>query len=139
MKAAPLRWTLGVAASEFGLDRRTMAERVKASGAAPGEDGRFSSRQIATALYGDLAGEKLRKVRAEADLAEMEVLEKRKTSIPTAIFFPVLEQCFGAISAVIKRAPLIEAQRQEILSELRGVPATLWGQGFNSENLEAPK
>ena len=130
MKGESIRWTLGVAATEFGLDRRTMAERVRTSGAVAGEDGKFSTKQITAAVYGDLAGEKLRKMRAEADLAEMEVREKQKTSIPHEVFFPELDRLHGAIASVIRRSPLPPRDRDEILTELRGLPVTLWGKGY---------
>ena len=130
MKAEPLRWTLGQAASEFSLDRRTMAERVKTSGAVPGEDGKFSTRQITAAVYGDLAGEKLRKMRAEADLAEMEVREKQKTSIPVEIYYPEIERCFGAIASVIRSSGLPERERNEIFAELRDVGVKMQAKGY---------
>lgn len=134
MKLDPIRWSVGQAAAEFGLDRRTMAERVKTSGAVPGEDGKFSTRQIAAAVYGDLAGEKLRKMRAEADLAEMEVREKQKTSIPRDVFFPEIDRLFGAVAATIRQSRLAPADREEICAELRGFPATLWGKGYEPAN-----
>lgn len=137
MKADSIRWTLGVAATEFGLDRRTMAERVKTSGAVVGEDGKFSTRQIAAAVYGDLAGEKLRKMRAEADLVEMQVREKQKTSIPMEVFSPVIDQLFGAIATVIRQSPLSEREREEILADLRAAPVALWEKGYKPANPEA--
>ena len=130
MNAAPIRWTIGLAAGELGCDRRTLAERIKTSGGVPGEDGKFSTRQIFTALHGDLAGEKLRLVRAQADLAEAEAREKQKTSIPREVFFPVLEQVHGTVATIIRRSPLPPRERDEILTELRGVPATLWSKGY---------
>ena len=116
MNATPIRWTMGLAASELGCDRRTLAERVKTSGAVPGEDGKFSTRQIFTALHGDLAGEKLRLTRAQADLAEAEAREKQKTSIPCEVYYPAIEQLFGAIAAVINRSHLPASDLEEILA-----------------------
>ena len=81
MKAAPLRWTVGLAASEFGVDRRTVDSRLKAAAVVPAPDGTFSTGQIAAAIYGDLAGEKLRKLRAEANVAEMKDLQMRGTLV----------------------------------------------------------
>jgi hypothetical protein len=77
MKTSSLRWTVSQAASEFGMDRRTVDSRLKAAATVPAPDGTYSTGQIASAIYGDLAGEKLRKLRHEANLAEMKDLQMR--------------------------------------------------------------
>lgn len=99
-----MRWTIELAAREFDIDRRTLAKNLIAADIMPDEsDGRFSTKQITTAVFGDLEREKIRRERAEADLAEMKRDEKRRELVP----FVAVDQTWTAIVAAI---------RQEILA-----------------------
>ncbi len=130
MKATAIRWTLGMAALEFGIDRRTVATRAKGAGLVPGEDGKFSTAQVTRALHGDLAGERLRKLRAEADLAEIEAQDARKERIPIDVITFLTEQTFRAIATIIKCSRLPAAEKQEIFTELRTLPLAYAQKGF---------
>ena len=139
MKAAPFRWTLGLAATEFGADRRTLSTRAKTSGQVPGEDGKFSTRQIVTILHGDLAGEKLRKLRADADLAELERDALTKESIPIALIDRLVVGMIKGIVATIGRSHLAQADQTEIIEEMRTLIADLDAQGYQVPACKATK
>lgn len=68
----PKRWSISNAAGEFSLDPKTLSKAIRRESIEPGEDGKFSTVQICSAIYGDIDNEKLRLVRAQADTAEME-------------------------------------------------------------------
>lgn len=77
-----LRWTLPKAASEFGIHISTLGKRVKAAGVMPGKDGRYSTRDIAAAVYGDVARQRERYTRARADMAVLDLLERTEQLCP---------------------------------------------------------
>ena len=70
-----IRWTCDHAGSEFGADSKTISARLRQAGTAAGADGKFSTRQIVLAVFGDIDGERLREKRHQANLLEIE--EKR--------------------------------------------------------------
>lgn len=53
-----IRWTCDHAGSEFGADSKTISARLRQAGTAAGADGKFSTRQIALAVFGDIDGER---------------------------------------------------------------------------------
>ena len=121
MTVAPIRWTLGLAATEFGLDRRTLSTRAKTSGQVPGDDGKFSTRQINAIINGDTAGEKLRKLRAEADLAELERDGLTKRLVPIDEVDHLGCHLIKGIMAVIGRSQLPADERDDIQDEVRAM------------------
>ena len=71
MKTKPqLTWTISRAALEFGLERQTLRRRLADTQQTPDAKGRFTTRQICRAAFGDLHAERLRKTIAERRLAE---------------------------------------------------------------------
>ncbi len=79
--AGGLRWTILRAADECGVPREAVRRGLRAAGIEPGEDGRYTTRQIFQALHGDLEAERIRETRARAELLEMEAEEKRRTLV----------------------------------------------------------
>jgi phage terminase Nu1 subunit (DNA packaging protein) len=130
MKSAPIRWTAGVAALEFGMDRRVVAERLRMSGAVPGEDGKFSTRQIVAAIHGDLAGEKLRLMRAQADLAEIERDEALRTRIPLETVGAVMQELHGGIASIINASKLPQRDKDDICADIRGFGLRMKEKGY---------
>lgn len=139
MKAEPLRWTLGLAATEFGADRRTLSTRAKTSGLVPGDDGKFSTRQIAAIIYGDMAGEKLRKMRAEADLAELERDTLLKEVAPLALFDQMVARMAAGIRAIIGRSKLTDQEQYDIVEEMGRMILDLGNQEYKLPESQAGK
>ena len=136
MKADPIRWTLGLAATEFGADRRTLSTRAKTSGQVPGEDGKFSTRQIAAIIHGDLAGEKLRKLRAEADLAELERDTLMKDVAPLTVFDDLVARMAMGIRGIVNRSRLTEQEQDDVLQEIRTMIENLAQQDYKMPESE---
>lgn len=120
-KLCTYRWTREVAASEFGLNPRTVTKRIKQAGLRAGDDGCFSTRDIAAALFGDYEGERVRKMRAEADLLEMDRDEKLRRLLPAEAVGRVWEGIVVGARAVIGRMRISESERVAALTELRSL------------------
>lgn len=78
-KLHAIRWTIQMAANEFGFDRQFLTKQIKGIGAVPGEDGKFSTRQITEALFGSAKLEREAreaKFRQQIDEAEMSKNER---------------------------------------------------------------
>lgn len=122
-----------------GLDRQTITRRLKAVSLAWTEQSSakmYESRDALPVLYRHesavaqdeketLTAARTNESNAKARKTWIEVESLEKGRIPLEVFHPVLEQCFGGISTIIKRAPLAESAREEILAQLRDVPAQL--------------
>ena len=119
MKTAPIRWTISQAAGEFGMDRRTVDSRLKAAATVPASDGTFSTGQVVAALFGDLPGEKLRKLRHEANLAEMKDLQMRGDLIFASDVEGVWADAVVQTRKTIEEADYIPAKgRERLLKDL---------------------
>lgn len=72
MNLKQIRWTQEHAASEFAINPRTLSARIKQLGILPGDDGKYSTKEMAAAVFGDLERERIRLTSAEADAQERE-------------------------------------------------------------------
>ena len=116
--AASVRWTVAAAAVEFGLDDLTLTKRIKTSEIVPGTDGKFSTRQICAAVYGDMDGEKLRDVRPRANLLELQEQQLRRELVPVADVQRVWGAVIVAIRQYIWNCNAEEIDRRRWLAEL---------------------
>lgn len=118
----PLRWTIDRAASEFGLDRKTLSSRIRNRGILPGEDGKFSTRDICVAVFTDskAARDKLTEAQEEnfvlrnGKLAGELVDAKQCQSLWDATII--------ALRQKISDAPIPDATKREILKDLQTIP-----------------
>ena len=117
----PVRWTRTHAAAEFNLDAATLSKRLLAASIAPGEDGRFSTKQIVGAVFGDRAGALTAKAKAEAENWQLRNEVIRKERIPLDDVEAINEQACMAIRHIILASPLPDQAKQDIFAELRGI------------------
>lgn len=117
-KFEPIRWTIEHASREFGLDKKTLSGRLKREGILPGTDGHWSTKQIVSAIHGDLESERIRKTRAEADQIEK---ENRKMD-GELVDLDDLKIIFGKITAsmvsVIMASKLSESEKDALRESL---------------------
>lgn len=116
-----MRWKINRAAPEFGVDRRTLAKRLADAGEAEGAGG-YTTRQILAALYGDLDGEKLRKLSAEADLAEMERDEQARALIRADIVEGTWNEALTNLRAIVMAADIPKVTRAQLIKQLHDIP-----------------
>ena len=115
----PIRWTLEQAGSEFDIDAQTLGKRLRAESIECGDDGRFGTKQIVTAIAGDLEKEKTRNEAAKADLHEMKRDLERRKLIPADRVRASLEELKVAISQVIDHSHLEVKQKATIYANLQ--------------------
>jgi len=117
----PIRWTLHRAAGETGFARQTVRNRLVTAGISPGDDDCYSTQEILRALYGDSDGEKLRKLRAEADLAEMERDERSRSLISSEVVEEVWTEVLTNMRGAVQSLDLDRKQKHQILETLRAI------------------
>jgi hypothetical protein len=115
----PIRWTLEQAGAEFDIDPFTLGKRLRAESIECGDDGRFGTKQIVTAIAGDLEKEKTRNEAAKADLHEMKRDLERGKLIPSERVRASLEELKVAISQVIDHSHLEAKQKATIYANLQ--------------------
>ncbi len=118
-KAGTIRWTLEMGSSEFGIDRKTITKRAKTSGIIAGEDGKYSTSDLAAAIFGSMHGETLRKVREEADKLALQNQRERNELVEADL---VIKFCNG-IGVVLRQKLLASSmstdEKDELLAEIR--------------------
>ena len=123
-----IRWTLELAASEFPINRTTLGKRLKQANIKPDADQRFSTKSICDAVFGNLAGERLRLVREQADRVALENAKERRELISVREIAPIINRAIAAIKAEIDSISYIERDdKDKILIKCGG----LWDQSFN--------
>ena len=114
-------WTINLFCSETGLPYSTLKDRLAAQGHAPERGSRFTLRELIDALRNpvDLENEKLRKLSAEADLAEIERDTKRKQLVELETVQADFARWAHRIKSVIERYVSSETARTEIFRAIR--------------------
>ncbi|HEV2350816.1 MAG TPA: hypothetical protein VG028_13325 [Terriglobia bacterium] len=113
-----LRWTLSLAASEFGINPRTVVKRVKAAGLVAGKDGKFSTAQIHAAICGDYERQRTRKTKEEADAKALENAASRGELVDKLDLLKRLEPIYAGMKEKVLSSQMSEAQKDALLQEL---------------------
>ena len=79
-----IKWSVSRACIEFGSTYQTLVKRLNERAEQADSGGRYTTRQICSALYGDIQEERLRKTKEEADQLGLENAKKRGLLIPVA-------------------------------------------------------
>lgn len=117
-KYQPIRWTIARAASEFNWDKDTLTKALKRA-SIEGSNGTFGTAEIVKACFGDLDGEKLRKISREADLLEVDLAKARSQVLPTDDVLRVWVDVIVAIRQVVKSSALSDNEKNECLRQIR--------------------
>lgn len=117
-----IRWTIEHAAVEFVIDRKTLSGRIKNRSILPGEDGKFSTRDICIAVFTDG-----KSTQAKLNEAKEENLVLRNKKLASELVDP--KQCQqlwdGAMIALrqkISDSKLSDTEKCEILKDLQTIP-----------------
>lgn len=114
----PLRWSLSQAASEFGLSPKTIAQRVKAAGALPGKDKKFSTVEIHSAICGDYERERTRKMKEEADGRALDNAAIRNRLVDKEDLLKRFEPIYVAMKQKVMQSAMSDAEKDGLLAEL---------------------
>ncbi len=119
-KHTAIRWEVERAAREFDISPRTLRNRLTVYSIEVGSDRKFSTKQICSAIFGDIDGERLRLTRAQADEKE---LANSQTRLELVNFSDLLELTHRALSAikstVMGMTHLKIEDREAIINQLR--------------------
>lgn len=119
-KDETIRWTKQKAATEFGLDSKTLTTRLRAEGIEADKDGRFSTQQICAAVFGDMYGQRLRLTREQADKLSIENSASRRELVPAGEVLEVIERGLTALRQAILSASNLEAEdKDKLIKHLR--------------------
>lgn len=131
-----IRWTIGAASAEFGLDPKTLSGRMKVAGTVAGSDGLFSTSDIAAAIYGDYESEKTRLTKEQADVVALKKAEMQRELLPANL---VEKVWFAALSDLRQKISFLEIpdlKKQEILADLQAIPINDYFTAANPSNEE---
>lgn len=113
-------WTIEVAAAEFGVNPKTLSNRMKRYGIAPNQSGGYTTKQICEAVFGDIDNEKFRLVKEQADKIAIENKQSRRELVPAKEFGEIVNRALESIRATAMSASNLETQdRDKILLSIR--------------------
>ncbi len=132
----PIRWTIERAASEFGIDRKTLAGRIKTGSIVLGEDGKLSTRQITQAIFTD--GEA---ARASLAISQKENFNLRNKKLADKLVDPtqcqqLWDSAMIALRTKISDAPIPDATKRDILKDLQSIPLNEYLENNSTETDE---
>ena len=92
-----------------------------ALGIVPAEDGHYSTKQIAGAVFGDKEGERIRLLKEQADKVELENAQTRREQAPMAQVEKVWTAWAIGIRDAVRDQEITAEQKQNILAAVRDV------------------
>lgn len=116
-----LRWTIEQASYEFGIDRKTLAKRVKVAGIIPGEDNKFSTANICSAVFTD--GEQARAALAVSQKENFDLKNQKLagTLADCQLFQQVSDDIILILRQKISDAPIPQEVKIQLLKEIQGI------------------
>ena len=117
----PARWSLNTASAEFGLARETLRTALRQAHIEAGEDERYSTRQITTAVFGDLKAEKTGLTRAQREHWELENKQAAGILINVDEAIAMVHQFTFAIRQKILMSGLTDKEKNNLLLELQRI------------------
>ncbi len=127
-----LRWSVTRAAKEFHVDFKTLSKRLTAAAISPGADLKYSTLEIARALYldgGDIDAEKLRKLRLECDLLQLRKDEAENRLLDADAVLRCWSAAVLNVRGVVLSLPLPEANRHAVLDAITDIPLSTYVRG----------
>jgi len=119
-KEKVIRWSKWRAASEFGIDQKTLTGRLTRYGIEPGRDNNYTTKQICDAVFGDIDNEKLRLTKEQADKLEIENAQSRGDLVKMSEIVDVMQRGLQAMTATVMGMTDLQVEhREKIIEQLR--------------------
>jgi phage terminase Nu1 subunit (DNA packaging protein) len=99
----------------------TFAKRWKARDMPPGEDGRWSTRQVCAIVFGDKEGERLRLTTEQADKVALENAEKRRELVHIDEILAGASRFIAAAKSRILASSMTDEEKDQVLQDLAGL------------------
>lgn len=114
-----MRWPLGIAGLEFGVNERTISARLASAGIRSDPDGTYSTADILGAIIGDRNAEKKRREKLESDALQLENEQAAGLVVSTAGVVDWAEMVASEIRRVVTGfRSITPAERDKILVAL---------------------
>jgi phage terminase Nu1 subunit (DNA packaging protein) len=132
----PIRWTIEHAASEWGVDRKTLAKYIRVSGVVQGSDGKFTTRDIDRAINSD--GEA---ARAALAISQKENFDLRNKKLSGELVDPrqcqqLWDAAMIALRTKIADSALPDSAKREIVKDLQSIPLNDYLENHSTETGE---
>src|ERR1700736_6038916 len=96
-----LRWTIEKAVTEFCVDRKRLTRKLRQADLEPSVDGRYSTKEILSAIFDDASSERTRLYREEGDKLAIENAKARSEQIDVESVWKTYEGIFRAMRKTI--------------------------------------
>jgi hypothetical protein len=135
-KKPGIAWTLTKAGIEFGFDSKTVAARLSYAGTDPDARGRYTTRQIAAALYGDERAEKQRLLAEQIKHAALKNAKNEGKLIPLESAIWVAQKAAFAVRQRIMSLDLPEDERRSVLTEIASLAGCDFTKGDDDDDYD---
>jgi hypothetical protein len=125
-KLERIRWSVEQAAAEFGRDYKAVKKNLIALDIHPGDDGKFSTPDIARAVFGDIDAERLRKTKEEADRIALENEKLRGELVEVAMVKQLGETIFVGLRQKILASSMTDQEKDELLTDMSSLKVRDW-------------
>lgn len=137
-KAKAIRWTINQAALEFAVGTKTVSSALKAASISPGKDGKFSTVQIAEALFDSEHVQRVRLIKEQADAKRYENAETERTLVPVELFSKRLIVPLKAMKQrILEDDNLSQENRRDLLLDLQDLYRSVFGDEVNRPGAKA--
>lgn len=121
-----IRWNLKQAAMEFGWDTTNLERARRSAGVNAGEDGLFSTRQIAKIVFGDKEAEVIAKLQSERRALDLKHAQQSAELIPTVAVVKLGEKIIIPIRQRIMSSNLPDVEKRDLLADLEKLGEIDW-------------
>jgi hypothetical protein len=118
----PLAWNLRKAAIEFGTTVDTLTKALNRVSASPDSNGLYSTKQLISALFGELHVQKVRTQRAVAKRVELANAATVGSLVDKAALLRLFSQVADGMKSRIENSELSRDAQVDLLRELSSVP-----------------
>jgi hypothetical protein len=118
------KWSIVEAAFQFDVDRITLTNKLKAAGHTVGRGNKFSAAECYNALvpgFDEAAHERMRKVKADADLGQIKIDEKLGKLVDIDELRMALEETVLMCRDIVLGSTMSKVEKEQILTSLSGI------------------
>src|SRR5581483_5489393 len=120
----PVRWSVWSAAMEFGVTMNKVARGLKSLGIAPGKDGKYTTKQVASAIFGcDGLEQKAKEARWRGQIAEAELKQLRRDELKgSLVAVDLVKKRFADFAVTLmqkmRNSSLKDSEKKQFAAEL---------------------
>lgn len=117
----PIRWTIAFAATEFAIDRQTLATRIKSKGILPGEDKKFSTADISNAIHTNAVEARTSLAKSQKENCDLRNKKLSGELADKALFQKISDGVIIILRQKISDSELSEHAKIEILKDIQKI------------------